>query len=323
MTSLFVRGSFVIKYLEPAAASMGIELIHPPTDDTEADVVNSKEDCMGYLYFPVWASPPSQATLAKIKVPKIWWNLEDPNHFSKFIHQAQDADLIFTSASECINDYQSLYPGKPVHVLTWACEPTLHYPNKYDKNFLHREFDIVFVGNRYPGEMDRVIGEQVVLFPALEWADRNNKNIGVFGLGDDSAHSWKGIPAVWDGPYQKYTNAFEAGKIYRKSTVVLCMNEQLESPTMCSMRTYEACACGNIVLSHYSAATANIFGDLVNIASTPTDTLRFLDYLFLSEAHIPIREIVRANRAQVHVYEHHTYSHRLQELLNKIYDYFG
>lgn len=343
---LFIRGDFVYGFFEHAAEELGIDLILTSSDKgirEEIEEVNSAEGVVGYLYFASWGDD-FHRHAPLIKWPKIFWNLEDPNHFNAFFHHAQPADIIITSAAEVANSYQAVYE-KPTYVLTWGCEPKLHYPNEDDPTFDDREFDIVFIGNRYPNEYDRVIGEQAVLLPALEWAKEHKKKIGFFGIGDASPHSWRFVPQVWldernrvpylghdmdcesrnpsySGPYQSHTSAFDAAAVYRRSTVVLCVNEQLYSPTMTSMRTYEACACGNIVLSHVSLATTNIFGDLILHAGTPEETKAILDDIWDESGKVKMPYFVRARRATAEMYEHETYSHRLTKLLQIIYDTF-
>jgi spore maturation protein CgeB len=318
---LIIRGSFIYNYLKPAADSLGIDLaLLESAQDARgsyAEQVNrlaSEAETMGFLYFGNFGAPRAHEEYHNIKVPKIFWSIEDPNHFSSLVAQAAPADIIFTTAQECIRDYRSLYPNKPVDVLTWACEPTYHYPRLDDIYYMNREFDIVFVGNRYPDEFVRVLAEDVILKPAIKWAEKHGKKIGVWGLGDDTRHSWKYYSMVYPKHYQTYTHALEAPKIYRNAIVVLAMNEQNLSPTMTSMRTYEACACGNIVLSHASVATNNIFSNVVLQAEIPEDTYDQLDWVF-TPAGINIEAIGMAGRAVNYMYDQHTYRHRLMKIL--------
>lgn len=349
---IFIHGSFVYALLKNAADLLGIELIHPPEGSLkdEVDYVNSFDDVLCYLYFSMWDDKFNNFSeeLERLKCPKIFWNLEDPNHFHMFWRQAKSADIVLTSAIELFSDYRQIYPDKYINSLTWACDPFMHYPNEEDPEFLSREFDIVFMGNRYPKEQDRVIGEFCVLFPAIRWAQQHNKRVGIFGKGDNTHFSWRYAEEVWKdkngnvpyaddnlqcegpinpdyvGPYVGYTGAFESGNIYRKSIVVICLNEQLYSPTMTSMRTYEACACGNIVLSHFSLATQNIFGDVVSIANDPVETEEILSDIFESEEETPARFYkTLANKATVFVHQSQTYTHRLLKLLEFLGEFKG
>jgi spore maturation protein CgeB len=297
---------------------------------------------LGYIYFPAWVETDTSFIVKNIRHKKIFWNLEDPNHFGLFNHLAAPADIIFTSASELVPTYTAFF-NKPTFALPWACCPKMHYPNSADPDFKHRRFDVVFVGNRYPTGMDRLYGEQSVLVPAIQWCKENNKKIGVFGYGNLTPHSWRFFPDVWvdsdenepydrldidcvnrnpdyHGPYQYHTSAFVAREMYNDSIVALCMNEQLDSPTMTSMRTYEACACGNPIISHWSLATENIFGEFVQMASTPEETREALDYIFKSESDgiIPAEALFAARKGIAEMYEHHTYRHRLLFLLEKL-----
>jgi len=314
---LLMRGSFVHLYLQHAAEAMGIELVNIEDDNIQKHIT---DDTIGFLFFAMFANPKAYEAYANLNIPKIFWAIEDPNHFGTLVEQARHADIIFTTAQECIHDYQLIYPDKPVHCLTWACEPEIHYLRPDDIFFEDRDWDIVFVGNRYPREFPRVIAEDVVLRPAIEWAEEHGKRLGVWGLGDDSQHSWRHYPLVYPKYYREYTHALEAPNIYRRSIVVLAMNEQFDSPTMTSMRTYEACSTGNIVLSHGSVATSNIFGDVLLEANNPTETKEQLDWVF-TEHGINQEAVLMAQRAASKMINQHTYKHRLTYMLETLAKY--
>ena len=345
---LFVKGSFIFSYLKPSADLLGLDLVQVPEydglrHDSIIDFVNdhATEDCVGFLYFPDFLYQELYKRYKNIKVKKIFWNIEDPNHFNTLARQAATADFIFTTAAELARDYVSIFPtGKVVDVLTWACDPEIHFPRLDDMELKDREFDIVFVGNRYPDQWARMLAEKAVLLPALAWGRAHNKKMGVWGIGDGSRHSWRYVPAVWidecgnapygpsdtdcrdrlksySGIYQEFTGASVAPEIYRRSRVVLAMNEQITSPTMTSMRTYEACACGNIVLSHASPATESIFGGLVYQSATPQETAECLEEIF-SEDPVCSDSLIVAQKAAIEMIEHHTYAHRLRKIIETV-----
>jgi len=344
MPKIIIKGSWMQNYLEEAAKSLGIELVAMPANlsqQEEIDFVNTTPEVIAYLYFASWGGD-YYKHIALMTPPKIFWNLEDPNHFDTFYKQAEPADIVITTAGELLNTYQQIYPDKRVDVLPWACEPKFHYPNVEDVEFKNRTYDLVFVGNRYPDQIDRVIGEHDVFLPALAWARERGKTFAVFGIGDQSIHSWRHVQEVWVdskgrapfgafdfecktrnpeyvGVYQSYTNSLVAGDIYRQSTVVICVNEQRNSPTMCSMRTFEACGCGNIVVSHDSWATRNLFQG-VWLSNSPSETVAILDEIFFGDpGFVPSRQAqLMAGKALRHVYEHHTYAHRLMKLLEML-----
>lgn len=335
---IICRGAFMHQYLEQAAKNLDIDLILVPDfysgvqeipdlkmrksaiegrilaeiDWIRKTAVENKEDLLCFIYFFDWIYPINDF-LDRIPCKKVFWSIEDPNHFNMTSKQANAADIILTSAAECVISYRSIYPDKPVYTLTMACEPYYHNPG--DLALAEREWDIVFVGNRYPAQPDRCLGEFTVFLPALKWALKNGKKFGVWGLWDGEL-GWSSCPLVVANRqvYQAFTGCMEAPNIYRNAKIVLCMNEQLQSPTMTSMRTYEACASGAVVLSHYSVATENLFGNTVLLSQSAEETETLLTDIFSGS---PIKQFYEllTFRCVSFVYEHHTYTKRLQELV--------
>ncbi len=315
---LFIRGSFVIEFMHLAAEELEIQLINPSVDRgsvDEIEFVNSFDNVLAYVYFPSWSDVlPSNLTDIKHKI--VFWNIEDPNHFKSFYKQAQYADAIFTTASEMMDQYEIFYKDKYISCLPWACDPSKHYPNYEDLEFKNRKYDIVFVGNRYPDIHERCLGEMAVLIPTMKWARENGKKVYIFGSLDNSPHSWKSWALMHTASYEGPTNALDTGDIYRDSRIVICLNEQLKSPTMTSMRTYEACACGNIVFSHESIATQSLFGDCLYQSNRPEETGEVLDYLFDPQNAKTI--LAKAQWATLKMFENHTYRHRIIKMLTEL-----
>ena len=361
---LILRFRFMEQYYANAAKELGIELVVPPRLPRglvdEIGWINDQEDCLGCIYLEPWVGPYEPKAFGKIRHKKIYWSSEDPNHYLCFCTSAIVADCVFTTAEERVRAYMGICPGRPVNVLMWGCDPLIHTTNGHDPDFQMRDFDIVFIGNRYPNCKARTDGERDVLLPAIDWAREHGKNVGVFGYGDFSEFSWREILSVWDDPfhnprdrvrknsdfrptgdkvdrvapslfahrnpayqgsYQYYTEHHEVAGIYNNATVVICINEQIDSPTMVSMRTFEALCCGNVVLSHLSLATSKMFGDYVYMANSPTETRRALDTIFgepVSTAGISAEAAMKAEAGRECVLAEHTYTKRLQQIRETI-----
>ena len=100
---------------------------------------------------------------------KVFWSREDPTHFDLFQREADMADIICTSALECVPKYMKDYPDKKVICTPMACSPEVFYPNT---DWDSKEFDIVFVGNRYPGRSPRTNGEEAVIYAAADYVPK-------------------------------------------------------------------------------------------------------------------------------------------------------
>src|SRR5699024_7981643 len=85
-------------------------------------------------------------------LPTVFWNKEDPPHFDDFLPLAKLVDVVFTSDSRLIPDYQSVVGHDEVAALPFAAQPAIHNPTRPVKNFAAR--DIAFAGmyfaHKYP-----------------------------------------------------------------------------------------------------------------------------------------------------------------------------
>ena len=101
---------------------------------------------------------------------------------------------------------------------------------------------------------------------------------------------------------------------YKAYKVFLNVNSVTESPTMCARRIFELSACSTPVLSGYSRAIEEMFADLITVARTPEETRAQLTALLGD----PDAREHRAHRAMREVLSHHTYGHRIDQVLARI-----
>jgi len=252
----------------------------------------------------------------KPKVPVVFWSREDPFHYKIFKWESETADIICTSEEESIPDYKKDYPDTPTICTPMAAAPHIFHP-AVDKD---REWDIVFVGNRYKNREVRERGESEVLIPAIEWALENNKKIGVWGKGGPGTpdlFTWENLPLVWDTPgvYQPETLRLEAADIYRKAKVVLSYTSCPDAQTMLPNRLLQAAATGCVILSQRTPATDRILGKSgYHSSRSAEETKKKLSHIFdnLDEC------FQQAESTRTHVISNHTFKQRLERIIRVV-----
>jgi len=306
MQILTLGSAFLYHLLRPACEQLGHRLAFleegTETGDTVRAAVEEAQPRL-LLAFADWQRNVPWAEVLEIArrkdVRTAFWNIEDPNHFDAFKDRAEGFDHVFTTAAERVEDYRAL-GHDDVSVLRLACAPSCHY-----REYLPRDLDAIFVGNHYPGEPDRMGGEQNVLLPFLSRRWR----LEIWGY-----DWWRRTPyeSLWKGPTQGPLREYLA-----RARIVLGMNEQRSSPTMTSMRPYETLACGAFQLNDWSVAMESLFEDGRHLALTrsPGETAGLMDRYLHEEAR---RETI-AREGQRYVYAHPTYAHRIQQMLTHIW----
>jgi hypothetical protein len=193
-----------------------------------------------------------------------------------------------------------------------AYSKDIFYPPKDDEK---NEYDIVFIGNRYPGRESRDAGEYEVIVAAAEWAQENGRNMVVFGIGDDSVHSWKNVPLIYEsGVYQRRTTRLEAADIYRKSALALSVCSNLSSITMAPNRVIQICGMGKPLLAYKSLGTAMLCGGNCLFSDAKEMTKMMLSGFF----DCPEAYQFCVQNASNFVNTYHTFDTRLQMLLRVV-----
>jgi glycosyltransferase involved in cell wall biosynthesis len=238
-------------------------------------------------------------------IPSVFWNKEDPTHFTDRVHDfiatAKEFDYVFTTAEECCELYKKEYGLKNVFALPFATNPRLFNPIATKP----RTNKVVFAGSWYANHkkrcavMERIIDVLLESGYELEVYDRHH------GSGDP-LHEWpaKYIKFIRPGqPHQQMPD------VYRSSQFGLNFNTVTESATMFARRVFELISSNTLVISNYSKGVDMMFGDLVIFADRDADRLHSLSSQEIAE----IKE-----RGLQLVLEKHTYTNRWQEILTKI-----
>ncbi len=68
----------------------------------------------------------------KMGIPTVFWNKEDPTHFTDRVHDfvktAKEFDFVFTTAAECVGGYQNEHGVSKAFALPFATNPRLFNP---------------------------------------------------------------------------------------------------------------------------------------------------------------------------------------------------
>jgi SAM-dependent methyltransferase/spore maturation protein CgeB len=235
-------------------------------------------------------------------IPTVFWNKEDPPNFDRFIETAKLFDHVFTVDADCIPRYVEAVGHHRVALLPFGAQPRIHNPIAVPGG---RKHEVAFAGTyhakKYP---ERAAQMQTVLGPAREF------DLHIYSrISDDPDFAFP--PDYTDFivgslPYERMLAAYKAYKIF------LNVNSVTESPTMCARRVFELSACATPVVSGYSRALDNTFGDLVPLSSAPEQTTEALVELMKDAdlrdriGHLAMRE----------VFTKHLYGHRAETVLS-------
>ena len=238
----------------------------------------------------------------KNDIPSIFWNKEDPvsynNNMRSFADTAKNFDYIFTSASECIPNYETDYNHSNVFSLMFAAQPRLFNPINES---VEREDGISFAGSYYDDFperaklmnciFDRLISNNQKLFIH----DRNyNNNCRYF---PEKYHDYIYPPIAYH----------ETPKFYKKYNWGLNFNTVTDSETMFARRIFELVLSNTNIITNYSKGVEKIFGDNV--------------FTFDKDENLPnFNEEYQQKRLNnlYTVLESHTYKNRWKQILDTI-----
>lgn len=241
-----------------------------------------------------------------------FWNKEDPVHFNDFVGMASFADVIFTTAEEAVPDYQTLFPGIPVHVLQFAASKILHNPVRLPQ--LKKRTGVAFAGTFYRHKFfQRGKHLTTLLHGALNGCRKNDEPIFIYSRGNNKDRRYSFPDEFKDIVLGSLTYA-QTLTAYRKFKVFLNCNSVTDSKTMMSRRVWELIACGTPVISTYSAANGLFEGSGLFEASSEQDA-EDLTSLLLRNTELRERVVHLGQRL---IWENHTYTHRAMQILRAL-----
>lgn len=238
-------------------------------------------------------------------VPSVFWNKEDPVHFSGFLEAAGLCDFVFTTDMDCIPAYKDALGHDRVYLLPFAAQPQQHNPIVT----MERKDAFNFAGSyylRYP-ERQRDIAailDTVKELRAVDIYDRNH--------GKDHPHYQ--FPEEYQSMILGRLPFSEIDKAYKGYRYGINMNTIKQSQTMFARRVYELMASNTVVVSNFSRGVRMLFGDLV-ICSDKREQLR-TPLAKLAEDDLRYRKFRLQGLRKV--MREHTYSARLDYIVSKI-----
>ncbi|WBW96621.1 glycosyltransferase family protein [Oceanirhabdus sp. W0125-5] len=244
-----------------------------------------------------------------LNIPTIFWNKEDPFHFEKFIYTAKLFDYVFTTSEESIKNYIEKLNHNKVFCLPFAAQPQIHSPIDKDKRKIN---NVCFAGtwyvNKYP---QRKKDLDFLLTSAMKYSvhiyDRTY-NVP-FPTKKHYQFPSKFMPYIKGAlPYNKVVEA------YKKYKLFLNVNTITDSRSMFSRRVFELLACGTPVISNYALGIDVLFPSIVKLVKSKDETDRYLKVLLDNKDYRDRLSL----RGQREVFNKHTYTHRLNYILNKI-----
>ena len=241
-------------------------------------------------------------------ISTVFWNKEDPPNFEFFIDAAKEFDIVFTSDADCIPRYRELCGHDRIYPMPFAAQPRLHNPCRKTSWPQHA---VCFAGS-WMGEKyrERARALRFLLEPALRFGLHIfDRNLNRPGFGPKYR-----FPDGYQTAIKGSLNYEEMLTAYRCYDVMLNTNSVTDSPTMFSRRVFECLACGTPVVSTESTGMRAMLGDHVRVTRSAEETATHLNAL-LSDDEVRARE---GHLAYRHVHEHHTYRHRMDEMLSRV-----
>lgn len=187
-------------------------------------------------------------------IPSIFWNKEDPVHFSTFITVASLADHVFTTDVDCLPKYKAALGHDRVSLLPFAAQPKTHNPiEKFE-----RKDAFNFAGSyylRYP--------ERQRDFAALIDTVASLKPVEIYDRNFDNPHPHYEFPEKYAPMILGSLPFSEIDRAYKGYRYGVNMNTIKQSQSMFARRVFELLASNTVVVSNFSRGVRVMFGDLV------------------------------------------------------------
>ena len=258
-----------------------------------------------------YSNPPGKELAAMVEgakkrgIPTVFWNKEDPVHFSNFIDCASNFDVILTTAEEAVPRYEERSSAR-VNVLQFAAEESIHNPIGSGR----RNGKVCFAGSYYSNRFAERRDDQLMLLDAASQFD-----LEIFDRNYDPGNP-RGSDFAFPERFERFISGRmpyrEMGKAYREYRVFLNVNSVIDSPTMFSRRVFELLACGTPVVSTWCRGIEETFGnDLVWQVRSKEEAVQALEILMNDDDEWRRRSLtgIRA------VMSRHTFRHRFERIL--------
>lgn len=237
-------------------------------------------------------------------IPTVFWNKEDSVHFNRFINSAKLFDYIFTVDVNCLERYRAVVgPEASVKPLLFAIQPATHNFTGFDFKF-HRAN---FVGSYSRHIHDRRRSWQHMLFEASA-----GLGVTVFDRNSGRKPDKYRYPLLPNMEILPAVSHAKTAAIYKDYLVSMNVNTIEDSPTMFSRRLVEILACGGIAVTTPSQSVEALFKDYCHVVSDSEEALALFERLRYGPSP---DDLERARAGAEYVLREHTWTHRLEEIL--------
>lgn len=271
----------------------------------------SEHPWQGKIYASVRFQHENRAVLLEILqyckdrgIPTVFWNKEDPIHFSDrindFIRTAALFDYVFTTAEECVPMYIRDVGVKWAGVLPFAAQPRIFNPIG-----AYEQADTVnFAGTWYHRYPHRTAAATRILDRVID----SGRDLVIY----DRMYSSPSPAYAYPEKYRRFTRPaipyLETADAYKKSRFGVTLNTITDSKTMFARRVFELAASGSVVLSNSAEGVKNFFGDSVLYADGTENPLVGLGD----------EDIARMQRGAMSIAFSHTYRHRAETVFEAV-----
>ncbi len=243
-------------------------------------------------------------------IPAVFWNKEDGVHFERFIGSARLFDTIFTVDQNCLPRYREAIAREIfVAPLMFAVAPAFHHFSGFEGRLPRADFVGSYgwhVHDRRRERQDMLLGTAAEVL-GLDIYDRNSGR------------------RTENHRYPQYANTLvrrkvpheHTGAIYKRHLVSLNVNTVEDSPTMFSRRLVEIMACGGMAVTTPARSVDAWFRPYCQVCETTEQAHALFERLKREGYRAHDREMMVA--AAQHVATHHTYTQRLETILDAVH----
>ncbi|AJC84182.1 FkbM family methyltransferase [Campylobacter peloridis] len=239
-------------------------------------------------------------------IATVFWSKEDPVHFNTFLAIACSVDFVFTTDIDCIPKYKFHVGHEDVYCLPFAAQTKIHNPiEEFD-----RKDEFNFAGSYYLRYPQRQLD-----FENLISAVKSYKNISIYDRNFNNPHPHYTFPDCYKDMIIGNLPFNEIIKAYKGYKFGITMNTVKQSQTMFARRAFELIACNTFVVSNFSRALRNFFGDLVISSDNVNELKNKLKLVCEDEMYY---KKIKLNALRK-VMKEHTYTDRLNFIASVVY----
>lgn len=197
----------------------------------------------------------------------VFQSIEDPPNYERFLPVAKQADVIFTSAMEMVEEYKRDTGCEKVEPLLYGVNPLLQNPvgfcRKRTAALGGLERGVFFAGSWAPRYPDRCRMMKLI-FDGIENSDGWSLHIADRNLLIPSHKDYAFPRAYLDGLMPPVEHRL-LQKVHKIFDFTVNLNSVTDSPTMCAMRVYEVQALGSLMITNYAYSVSRSFPGLFTV----------------------------------------------------------